>query len=71
MFSLVIFFLQCDEVELFLVILSVHLMPCTLMSPGPLEQKMTKRKHEDSENGANGGAKINIEDLGEIIQPAA
>ncbi len=32
---------------------------------------MTKRKHEDSENGANGGAKINIEDLGEIIQPAA
>jgi hypothetical protein len=40
-------------------------------SPGPLEQKMTKRKHEDSENGTNGGAKINIEDLGEIIQPAA
>ncbi len=50
-------------------------MYCLLISlvysSGPLEQKMTKRKHEDSENGANGGAKINIEDLGEIIQLAA
>jgi hypothetical protein len=40
-------------------------------SSGPSEQKMTKRKYEDSESGANGGAKINIEDLGEIKQPAA